>query len=35
MQDVVEASKERPVIVDFGHLGVALVKHWALSLKKQ
>ena len=35
MQDVVEASKTKPVIVDFWALGVALVKHLALNLRKQ
>ena len=35
MTDVIEASQEVPVIVDFGHPGVALVKHWDQCLKKR
>ena len=35
MQDVIEASKEKPVIVDFGRLGVALAKHLVHSSKRQ
>ena len=34
MTDVVEASQEVPVIVDFGLRGVVRVKHWDQCLKR-
>ena len=34
MQDVIEASKHNPVVVDFWRLGAGPAKHWDRSLKR-